>query len=134
MSINKVILVGNLGKNPEVKRSTDGVLVANVTIATNERYKDKSGVKQEKTEWHSLVFFRRLAEIAEQYLTKGSQIYIEGKIQTRKWQTKEGQNRYTTEIVVSELQMLGSKNSSSERYTPVNSESISRFDDDDIPF
>ena len=109
MSINKVILVGRLGKDPDVKKMTNGETVANVTIATTESWKDKSGSKQEKIEWHNLVFYRRLAEIAGEYLKKGSQIYVEGKLQTRKWQTKEGQDRYSTEINVSEMQMLGSK-------------------------
>ncbi len=109
MSINKVVLVGRLGKDPDVKKMTNGDTVANVTMATTESWKDKSGSKQEKTEWHNLVFYRRLAEIAGEYLKKGSQIYVEGKLQTRKWQTKEGQDRYSTEIIVSEMQMLGSK-------------------------
>ena len=109
MSINKVILVGRLGKDPDIKKMTNGETVANVTLATTESWKDKSGSKQEKTEWHNLVFYRRLAEIAGEYLKKGAQIYIEGKLQTRKWQTKEGQDRYSTEIIVSEMQMLGSK-------------------------
>jgi single-strand DNA-binding protein len=134
MSINKIILVGNLGKDPEVKKSSNGESVAYVTIATTERYKDKSGVKQEKTEWHNLVFFRRLAEIAGQYLRKGSHLYIEGKIQTRKWQTKEGQDRYTTEIIVSEMEMLGSKGGVSNTPALVTSKLTASFDDDNIPF
>ncbi len=109
MSVNKVILVGRLGKDPEIKKMTNGEYVTNVTLATTESWKDKSGSKQEKTEWHNLVFYRRLAEIAGEYLKKGAQIYIEGKIQTRKWQTKDGQDRFSTEIIVSEMQMLGSK-------------------------
>lgn len=109
MSVNKVILVGRLGKDPEVKKMSNGESVTNFTLATSESWKDKSGTKQEKTEWHNLVFYRRLAEIAGEYLKKGSQIYIEGKIQVRKWQTKEGEDRYTTEIIVNEMQMLGSK-------------------------
>jgi len=109
MSVNKVILIGRLGKDPDVKKMTKGESVTNVTLATSENWKDKSGTKQEKTEWHNLVFYRRLAEIAGEYLKKGSQIYVEGKLQTRKWQTKEGQDRYTTEIIVSEMQMLGGK-------------------------
>src|SRR3989339_548213 len=107
MSVNKVILIGRLGKDPETRYMTNGEAVTNATLATSENWKDKSGEKQEKTEWHNLVFYRRLAEIAGEYLKKGSLIYVEGKLQTRKWQTKEGQDRYTTEIVVSE--MLGSK-------------------------
>jgi single-strand DNA-binding protein len=109
MSVNKVILVGRLGKDPETRYMTNGEAVTNATLATSENWKDKSGEKQEKTEWHNLVFYRRLAEVAGEYLKKGSQVYIEGKLQTRKWQTKEGQDRYTTEIIVNEMQMLGSK-------------------------
>lgn len=109
MSVNKVILVGRLGKDPETRYMTNGEAVTNATLATSENWKDKSGEKQEKTEWHNLVFYRRLAEIAGEYLKKGSQIYVEGKLQTRKWQTKEGQDRYTTEIIVNEMQMLGGK-------------------------
>ena len=108
-SVNKAILVGNLGKDPEVRYLPEGGAVCNFSIATTETWKDKAGEKQEKTEWHNLVFYRRLAEIAGEYLKKGAQIYIEGKLQTRKWQTKEGQDRYSTEIIVSEMQMLGSK-------------------------
>lgn len=108
--INKVILVGNLGKDPEVRYSPNGQAVANCTIATSESWKDKtSGEKQERTEWHRVVFFGRLAEIAGEYLKKGAQIYVEGRLQTRKWQDKEGKERYTTEIVANEMQMLGSR-------------------------
>ncbi len=108
--VNKVILVGNLGKDPEVRYSPNGQAVANITIATSESWKDKNtGDKQEKTEWHRVVFFGRLAEIAGEYLKKGSQIYVEGRLQTRKWQDKEGKDRYTTEIVAGEMQMLGSR-------------------------
>jgi len=111
MSVNKVILVGRLGKDPETRYMTSGEAVTNATLATSENWKDKNGEKQERTEWHNLVFYRRLAEIAGEYLRKGSQVYIEGKIQTRKWQDKEGKDRYTTEIVVNEMKMLGSKSS-----------------------
>ena len=108
--INKVILVGNLGKDPEVRYSPSGQAVANATLATSESWKDKNtGEKQERTEWHRIVFFGRLAEIAGEYLQKGAQIYVEGRLQTRKWQDKEGQDRYTTEIVANEMQMLGSR-------------------------
>jgi single-strand DNA-binding protein len=108
--VNKVILVGNLGKDPEVRYSPNGGAVANITLATSESWKDKnSGEKVEKTEWHRVVFFGRLAEIAGEYLKKGSQVYIEGRLQTRKWQDKEGKDRYTTEIVAGEMQMLGSR-------------------------
>lgn len=109
MSVNKVILVGRLGKDPETRYMTNGEAVTNATLATSESWKDKAGEKQEKTEWHNLVFYRRLAEVAGEYLKKGSQVYIEGKLQTRKYQTKEGQDRYTTEIIVNEMQMLSSR-------------------------
>jgi single-strand DNA-binding protein len=106
--INKVILVGNLGQDPEVRYTTSGSAVTNISVATAESWKDKNtGEKVEKTEWHRVVFFGRLAEIAGEYLRRGSQVYIEGKIQTRKWQDQNNQDRYTTEIVANELQMLG---------------------------
>ena len=106
--INKVILVGTLGRDPETKYMPSGGAVTNITIATNESWKDKTtGEKQERTEWHRVVFFNRLAEIAGQYLRKGQQTYIEGSLRTRKWQGQDGQDRYTTEIVASEMQMLG---------------------------
>jgi len=108
--VNKVILVGNLGRDPEVRYSAGGQAVANVTIATSESWKDKTtGEKQERTEWHRIVFFGRLAEIAGEYLKKGAQIYVEGRLQTRKWQDKEGHDRFTTEVVANEMQMLGSR-------------------------
>jgi len=108
--INKVILVGNLGRDPEVRYSANGQAVATVSLATSESWKDKNtGEKQEKTEWHRVVFFARLGEIAGEYLKKGSQIYVEGRLQTRKWQDKDGNDRYTTEIVAGEMQMLGSR-------------------------
>ena len=108
--INKAIIVGNLGRDPEVRYTSNGNAIANITVATTESWKDKqSGERQEKTEWHRVVFFGRLAEIAGEYLKKGSQVYIEGRLQTRKWEDKSGQERYTTEIVASEMQMLGSR-------------------------
>jgi single-strand DNA-binding protein len=108
--VNKVILIGNLGKDPEVRYSPNGGAVTNITLATSESWKDKNtGEKQEKTEWHRVVFFGKLAEIAGEYLKKGSQVFIEGRLQTRKWQDKEGKDRYTTEIVAGEMQMLGSR-------------------------
>jgi len=113
MSVNKVILVGRLGKDPETRYMPNGEAVTNCTLATSENWKDKSGEKQEKTEWHNLTFYRRLAEVAGEYLKKGSMIYVEGKITTRKWQDKEGKDRYTTDIIVNEMQMLGSKSGSS---------------------
>jgi single-strand DNA-binding protein len=150
MSVNKVILVGRLGKDPETRYMTNGEAVTNVTLATSENWKDKNGEKQERTEWHNLVFYRRLAEIAGEYLKKGSQIYVEGKIQTRKWQDKEGKDRYTTEIIVNEMQMLGSKSGGAGSFEVVEKSSSGgapaasrpapaakgNFDnfDDDIPF
>jgi len=108
--INKVILIGNLGQDPEVKYMPNGGAVTNVTIATSESWKDKStGEQKEKTEWHRVVFFQRLAEIVGEYLKKGSKVYIEGKLQTRKWQDQSGNDRYTTEIVANEMQMLDSR-------------------------
>lgn len=108
--VNKVILVGNLGRDPEVRYSPNGQAVANVTIATSESWKDKNtGEKQERTEWHRIVFWGKLAEIAGEYLKKGSQIYVEGRLQTRKWTDKEGHEKYTTEVVANEMQMLGSR-------------------------
>lgn len=115
--INKVILVGHLGKDPEVRYAASGQAIANVTIATSEQWKDKnSGEKQERTEWHRVVFFGRLAEIAGEYLKKGSQVYIEGRLQTRKWQDKDGQDRWTTEIVANDMQMLGGRGGGSDSY------------------
>ena len=109
-SINKVILVGNLGQDPEVKYMPSGGAVTNISIATTDSWTDKSsGQKQEKTEWHRVVFFNRLAEIVGEYLRKGSQVYIEGSLRTRKWQDQSGQDKYTTEIVAREMQMLGSR-------------------------
>jgi len=146
--VNKVILVGNLGKDPEVRYSPNGSAMANVTIATAESWKDKqSGEKQEKTEWHRVVFFNRLAEIVGEYLKKGSQVYIEGRLQTRKWQGQDGQDRYTTEIVANEMQMLGSRssgggdtswnqqsnNAPSQQTSPASAPPADDFDDD-VPF
>lgn len=112
-SVNKVILVGNLGKDPEVRFTQGGDAVATVTLATSDNWTDKaSGEKKEATEWHRVVFFRRLAEIVEQYLKKGSSIYVEGKLKTRKWTDKDGQERYTTEIVADSMQMLGGRGGS----------------------
>jgi len=115
MSVNKVILVGYLGKDPESRFMPNGDAVANVSLATSKSWKDKNGAKQERTEWHHLIFFRQLAEIAGKYLRKGSLIYVEGEIQTRKWQDKEtGQDRYMTEILVNEMKMLGGKQKDGE--------------------
>jgi single-strand DNA-binding protein len=109
-SVNKVILVGNLGADPETRYMTNGDAVCNIRLATTESWKDKSsGEKREMTEWHRVVFYRKLAEIAGQYLKKGAQVYLEGRIRTRKWTDKEGQERYTTEIEATEMQMLGGR-------------------------
>ena len=108
--VNKVILIGNLGADPEVRYSPNGSAVTNVRLATTDVWRDRqSGEQQERTEWHRVVFFTRLAEIAGEYLRKGSKVYIEGRLQTRKWQGQDGQDRYTTEIVASEMQMLDSR-------------------------
>ena len=107
--VNKVILVGNLGNDPEVRYMPNGNAVANLSLATSESWKDQQGQVQERTEWHRLTMYRRLAEIAGEYLKKGSQIYVEGKLQTRKWQDQQGQDRYTTEISVDQMQMLGGR-------------------------
>lgn len=145
-SVNKVILIGNLGRDPEVRYTPNGLAVANVTIATTEAWKDKaSGENQERTEWHRVVFYNRLAEIAGEYLRKGSKIFIEGRLQTRKWQDKTtNQDRYTTEIIADSLEMLGSKgggNNPSAEAAPfpekatetAQAEPADNFDDD-IPF
>ena len=145
MSVNKVILVGRLGKDPETRYMPNGEAVTNATLATSENWKDKSGEKQEKTEWHNLTFYRKLAEIAGQYLKKGSMIYVEGKLATRKWQDKEGKDRYTTEIIVNEMQMLSGKGEGSTPGQPApeakpattskpgSGQGFDNFDDD-IPF
>ncbi len=109
-SVNKVILVGNLGKDPETRYSPNGGAICNVRLATTRNWKDKAtGEKKEETEWHSVVFYDRLAEIAGEYLKKGRSVYVEGRLKTRKWQDKEGQDRYTTEIVADTMKMLGSR-------------------------
>lgn len=143
--VNKVILVGNLGQDPDVRYMANGNAVANVSLATSDSWKDKNtGEQQEKTEWHRVVFFNRLAEIVEQYVKKGSKLYVEGRLQTRSWE-QDGVKRYTTEIVASEMQMLDSRggNAGSDRDAPVGSASNpakpapqQNFDnfDDDIPF
>ena len=141
--VNKVILVGNLGQNPEMRYTATQTAVANLSIATTESWKDKeSGENRDKTEWHRVVFFGNLAEIAEKYLDKGSSVYIEGKIQTRKWQDKEGKDRWTTEVLGNQLTMLGSRNSSDSSEEVSNSsdtpfpedDSGPGLTDDDIPF
>lgn len=115
--VNKVILIGNLGQDPEVKYMPNGNAVANITVATSESWKDKNtGEQVDKTEWHRVVFFRRLAEIVGEYLKKGSKIYIEGKLQTRKWQDQNGQDRWTTEVIANEMQMLDSRGGGSSDF------------------
>ncbi len=148
--VNKVILVGNLGADPETRYTAGGSAVTNVRLATTDSWKDKqSGEQQQRTEWHRVVFWGRLAEIAAEYLRKGSQIYVEGRIQTRKWQGKDGQDRWTTEIVGNEMQMLGSRGggqspppdfdsdqsgaTAPESSSPKKAEAVEDFDDD-IPF
>jgi single-strand DNA-binding protein len=108
-SVNKVILIGNLGRDPETRFMPSGDAICNISIATTDTWKDKNGEKQEKTEWHRVAFFGKLAEIAGEYLKKGSQVYVEGRLQTRKWQDKDGADKYTTEIVANAMQMLGSR-------------------------
>ena len=133
--VNKVILVGNLGKDPETRYMPDGKAVCNFSIATSESWKDKSGEKKESTEWHRICMFGKLAEIAGEYLNKGSKVYIEGKLQTRKWQGQDGQDRYTTEIVANEMQMLDSKPSSDDQTSAGQYQAAKDGEfGDDIPF
>ena len=150
-SVNKVILIGNLGRDPEVRYLPSGDAVANISIATTDTWKDKNGEKQEQTEWHRVAMFSKLAEIAGEYLKKGSQVYIEGRLQTRKWTDKEGQERSTTEIRADVMRMLGSRSGGAERASapdddaprsapaakkPAPAGKGGNFDDmeDDIPF
>jgi single-strand DNA-binding protein len=155
-SVNRVILIGNLTRDPEVRCMPNGEAVCNFSIATSDTWKDKAGAKQERTEYHNIVMYRKLAEIAGEYLKKGSSTYIEGRLQTRKWQTKEGQDRYTTEIIADQMQMLGKRDSSTSDadeamakeiiagMSPDERESLKAklekdnnfddFEDDDIPF
>lgn len=146
-SVNKVILIGNLGRDPEVRYTPNGLAVANITIATTESWKDKqSGENQERTEWHRIALYSRLAEIVGEYLRKGSKVYIEGRLQTRKWQDKNtGQDRYTTEVIADSLQMLDSKggahfapneSTGATKTSPMDmpqTEPVDNFEDD-IPF
>lgn len=129
--VNKVILIGNLGKDPEVRHLEGGTAVANFTLATSEAYKDKNGQRVEQTEWHNIVVWRALAEVAEKYLKKGSTIYLEGKIRTRSWEDKDKVKRYTTEIVADTFTMLGKKENSSNPTDDI--PSISKTGDD-LPF
>ena len=151
-SVNKVILLGNLGRDPELRFLPNGDAVCNFSIATTDSWKDKAGEKQEKTEWHNVVMYRKLAEIAGEYLKKGRPVYLEGRLQTRKWQTKDGQDRYTTEIVADNMQMLGGRDAGTQSTSknefnqePKKNDSPSKTDDssaassfdefeDDIPF
>lgn len=148
--VNKVILVGNLGNDPDMKYTASGAAIATISVATTDSWKDKqTGERQEKTEWHRVVFFSRLAEIAGEYLRKGSQVYIEGRLQTRKWQDQNGQDRYTTEIVGNEMQMLGGRGAETGNRPPQSggfrdeapaqpaaapAKADNSFTDDDIPF
>ena len=113
--INKVIVVGNLGNDPEIRYMPNGNAVANLSIATSESWKDQQGQQQERTEWHRVTMYRRLAEVAGEYLKKGSQVFVEGKLQTRKWQDQQGNDRYTTEIIADNMQMLGGRNEGSQQ-------------------
>ncbi|HEX2197884.1 MAG TPA: single-stranded DNA-binding protein [Burkholderiales bacterium] len=153
-SVNKVIVVGNLGRDPETRYMPDGAAITNVSIATSFQWTDKaSGEKKEETEWHRVVFRGKLAEVAGEYLKKGSQVYVEGRLRTRKWQDKEGQDKYTTEIMADRMQMLGSRSGAGEPRSEPRSEppaesrvaepkagakkpAAGKFDDmeDDIPF
>ena len=145
-SVNKVILIGNLGKDPEVRHLENGAAVANFSIATSENYKDrKTGEKVSQTEWHNIVAWRGLAEIAEKYLKKGAKVYIEGKLKTRTWQDKEGNNRYSTEVITDNLTMLGSTGESitssnplkaveDENKSPTEKDFSSPDENDDLPF
>ncbi len=139
--VNKVILVGRLGADPEIRYTPSGAAVANFTLATSENWKDKDGNKQEKTEWHKIVVFSKLAEICGQYLNKGKQIYIEGRIQTRQWEDRDGNKKYTTEIVANQMQMLGSpgqnQNQKQNQSAPAGAPRAGENDPpelDDIPF
>ena len=137
--VNKAILIGNLGKDPEVRHLDNGVKVANFSLATTESYKDRDGNRQSQTEWHNIVLWRGLAEVAERYLKKGNSVYIEGRIKTRKWTDKDGNNRYTTEIQADNMTMLGGKkdNETSPASSNDSASDIVVNDsgkDDDLPF
>ena len=139
--VNKVILVGNLGNDPEVRYMPNGDAVCNLTIATSESWKDKQGQQQERTEWHRLTMYRKLGEIAGEYLKKGSQIYVEGKLQTRKWQDQQGNDKYTTEVICDQMQMLGGRDNNQQApaqqsaQQPQQQKSVEPdFDDDGLPF
>lgn len=137
--INKVILIGRLGRDPEVRYTPDGTAVANFSIATSTEWTDKgSGDKKEKTEWHRIVAWRRLGEICGEYLAKGRQVYVEGRLQTREWEDRDGNKRYTTEVVATDVQFLGSREATGSREThggpPPSEPPYADTSDDDIPF
>jgi single-strand DNA-binding protein len=136
--INKVILIGNLGKDPELRYTPGGQAVASFSLATSEKWRDKDGVMQDKTEWHNIVVWGRQAEVAKEYLAKGKQVYIEGRIQTRSWEDKEGNKRYTTEIVGQRMQFLGTRDSGKEAPSDMPAEAPPVGDiageDEDLPF
>lgn len=146
MSVNKVILIGRLGADPETRYMANGDAVTNIKLATTETWKNQNGEKQEKTEWHRVTFYRKLAEIAGEYLKKGGMVYVEGKLETRKWTDKNGIERYTTGIIVNEMRMLSGKPASQDGSTPSQSQPNNQTsnnatqgqggfdDDDDIPF
>jgi len=133
-SLNKVTLIGNLGRDPEIRYMPDGTPVASVSLATSEVWKDRDGERQESTEWHRLVFFRGLAKVIEEYLVKGSTIYVEGKLKTRKWQDKEGKDQSSTEIHVRELLMLGGKRKNEGSEGPAGQRFQDDLGDDDVPY
>jgi single-strand DNA-binding protein len=132
-SVNKVILMGNLGRDPEVRFMPNGDAVCNFSIATTDSWKDKAGERQEKTEWHNIVMYRRLAEIAGEYLKKGRPVYLEGRLQTRKWQTKEGQDRYTTEVIADSMQMLGGRDGAPAQESQTSSQPDTKNEFDQTP-
>ena len=136
MSLNKVMLIGNLGRDPEVRFTQGGTPVANFTLATNERWTDQSGERQEKTEWHRIVVWGKQAEIAGEYLRKGRQVYVEGSLQTREWTDRDGNKRYTTEVKALRFQMLGSRDVCDPSSVPVESAQAQGggYQEDDIPF
>ena len=135
-SVNKVTIIGNLGKDPELKFMPNGDAVCNFSVATTDTWKDKAGEKQERTEWHNIVMYRKVAEIAGEYLKQGSSVYLEGRLQTRKWQTKEGQDRYTTEVVADSMQMLGKKSEGEQTNSKQAAKKDVPIDDieSDLPF
>jgi len=136
-SLNKVMLIGNLGKDPEIKYTPEGLAIAKFSMATKEQWKDKDGQKQDKTEWHNIVTFGKLAEICGEYLAKGKQVYIEGRIQTRSWDDKDGNKKYTTEIVANTMQMLGKADASSKGSTVTDENAVASepsHTEDDVPF